>query len=73
MFCHLYWFAAAATQGKFFLFWNSNIYVIKIGIRIRNPNPENPNPQCKKYAIESESADFLAGLPSLVYSLIILY
>ena len=29
MFCHLYWFAAA-TQGKFFLFWNSNIYVIKI-------------------------------------------
>ncbi len=31
----LYWFAAA-TQGKFFLFWNSNIYVIKIGIRICN-------------------------------------
>jgi len=41
---------------KFFLFWNSNIYVIKIGIRIRrirNPNPENPNPQWKKHAIES--------------------
>ena len=36
MFCHLYSFAAA-TQGKFFLFGNSNIYVIKIGIRIRNP------------------------------------
>ena len=33
--CYLYWFAAA-TQGNFFLFWNSNIYVIKIGIRIRN-------------------------------------
>ncbi len=31
MFCHF----AAATQGKFFPFWNSNIYVIKIGIRIR--------------------------------------
>ena len=29
--CHIYWFAAA-TQGKFFLFWNSIIYVIKIGI-----------------------------------------
>ena len=60
MFCHLYLFAAA-TQGKFFLFWNSNIYVIKIGIR-------NPNPQCKnmQYNPESESADFLARLPSLI-------
>ena len=47
MFCHLYWFAAA-TQGKYFLFWNSNIYVIKIGIRIRNSKIcnriRNPNP-----------------------------
>ena len=54
MFCHLYCFAAA-TQGKFFLFQNSNIYVIKIGIRIRDPESEsglqkictrirNPNP-----------------------------
>ena len=50
MFCHLYWFAAA-TEGKLFLFWNSNIY---------------PNPQCKIYAIESESDDFLAGLPFLI-------
>ncbi len=40
MFCHLYCFAAA-TQGKFLIFHYSNIYVIKIGIRIRNPNPES--------------------------------
>ena len=40
MFCHLYCFAAA-TQGKFFLFQNSNIYIIKIGIRIRDPESES--------------------------------
>ena len=45
MFYHLYWFV---TQGKFFLFWNSNIYVIKLESesamqeicnRFRNRNP----------------------------------
>ncbi len=40
MFCHLYCYAAA-TQGKFFLFQNSNIYAIKIGIRIRDPESES--------------------------------
>ena len=50
MFCHLYWFAAA-TKGNFSLFWNSNIYVIKIGIRIRNAKNMQQNQ-------ESESADF---------------
>ena len=54
MFCHLYCFAAA-TQGKFFLFQNSNIYIIKIGIRIRDPESgiRNPNPDDKKSALES--------------------
>ena len=54
MFCHLYCFAAA-TQGKFLLFQYSNIYVIKIGIRIRDPESgiRNPNPNCKKFALES--------------------
>ena len=54
MFCHLYCFAAA-TQGKFFLFQNSNIYVIKIGIRIRDPESgiRNLNPDCEKSALES--------------------
>ncbi len=54
MFCHLYCFAAA-TQVKFFLFQNSNIYVIKIGIRIRDLESgiRDPNPDCKKTALES--------------------
>ena len=44
MFCHLYCFAAA-TQGKFLLFQYSNIYVIKIGIRIRDPESGIRDPE----------------------------
>ena len=58
MFCHLYCFAAA-TQGKFFLFKIQIFMLLKL---------ESESP-CKKSAIESESADFLAGLPSLIVTI----